>query len=77
MINILLFPYKLIFYYPARIILWFSYFFPQKNKKKGGFISVAESRRQYKEGGYLVHFIVSCIFWGPVALVLLQIVVGN
>ncbi len=65
MLNLLLFPYKLVFYYPARIILWVNYFFPKKGKK-GGFISVAESRRQYKEGGYLVHFIVSCIFWIPI-----------
>lgn len=76
MLNILLFPYKLIFYYPGRMILWLNYFFPKKGKK-GGFIGVAESRRQYKEGGYFVAFIVSCIFWGPVAWVLLRITMGG
>lgn len=71
MITIILFPYKLIFYYPARIILWSNYFFPKKGKK-GGFISVAESRRQYKEGGYLIAFIISCIFWAPIIFMFLS-----
>jgi hypothetical protein len=65
MTNIILFPLKVVFYYPGRFILWFRYFFPTKNKK-GGFPSVAESRRQYKEGGWFVAFLVSCGFWGTV-----------
>ena len=67
--NIIFFPLKLVFYYPGRIILWHRYFFPSKGKH-GAFISVAEGRRQFKEGGVLIAFIVSCSFWGATIVIL-------
>ena len=73
MLKILTVPYKIIFYYPGRILLWYRYFFPQKQKRGNAFLSVAESRRQYKEGGYLVAFIASCGFWGGAFLVFFYI----
>ncbi len=75
--KILLFPLKLIFIYPGKIILWYRYFFPEKNKKKGGFISVAESRRQYKEGGNFIAFIISCGFWISTAVLFLSSIGGG
>jgi len=58
---------KLIFFYPGYIILWFKYFIPQKGKK-GGFISVAESRRQFKEGTFIFSVFWSLVLWAFVAL---------
>lgn len=49
-------PFKLVFYYPGRILLWFRYIFPEKGK-------ITESRRQYKEGGVIMAFWASCAFW--------------
>jgi len=53
--------YELFFYYPGRLIMWFFYFFPS-----GGFEGVAQSGRQYREGGYIIAFMMSVLFWGVV-----------
>ena len=74
--KIILFPLKLVFFYPGRIILWYRYFFPSK-AKKGGFTNIAESRRQFKEGGVLIAFIVSCGFWGTALIFLLMMAGGK
>ena len=68
-VSIFSFPLKLIFYYPGRLILWYRYFYPTKDKQ-GGFIGVAKGRRQYKEGGKVVTAIASCGFWWSVILIL-------
>jgi len=73
---ILSFPLKLVFIYPAKIILWYRYFFPSKSKK-GGFVGIAESRRQYKEGGTLIYVIISCGFWGTTVMFLLLMAGGG
>jgi TPR repeat protein len=59
---------KLIFFYPGYVILWFKYFIPQKGKK-GGFISVAESRRQFKEGTFIFSVFWSLCLWAFVIFV--------
>jgi TPR repeat protein len=53
--------------------LWFKYFIPQKGKK-GGFISVAESRRQFKEGTVFFSVFWSLVFWAFVAFWMLFLV---
>jgi hypothetical protein len=54
--NLLLFPLKLIFYYPGRLVLWWRYLNPSKGK-------ITESRRHFKEGGIVIAFLTSCGLW--------------
>lgn len=66
---IIKFPFKLIFYYPGRMMLWFRFMFPGKGQ-------ISRSVRQYREGGVVLPFIFSCSFWFGAGLLALLLVPG-